>query len=156
MRLPRRAAGDSIAVAAVGVADTLATWLQGSAAALPQGVHGATQTTRLSRADGRISADATAEFALRMWRAYQPWPGVWVEIPGVVDRLILSRVGSIENDPPVAPGLLEVRDGALLLGLAGGTLNLERVTPAGGKSMTGEEFARGRQEELAARGRIAE
>ena len=143
-------------LAAVGVADILATWLQGSAAALPQGVNGATQTTRLSRADGRISADATAEVALRMWRAYQPWPGVWVEIPGVVDRLILSRVGSIENDPPVAPGLLEVRDGALLLGLAGGTLNLERVTPAGGKSMTGEEFARGRQEELAARGRIAE
>jgi hypothetical protein len=30
------------------------------------------------------------------------------------------------------------------------------VTPAGGKSMTGEEFARGRQGELAAHGRIAE
>ena len=143
-------------LAAAGVADTLSTWLQGSAAALPQGVNGATQTSRLSRADGRISAHASAEIALRMWRAYQPWPGVWVEIPGVVDRLILSSLNSIENGPPIAPGLLEVRDGALLLGLAGGTLNLERVTPAGGKSMTGEEFARGRQEELAARGRIAE
>ena len=143
-------------LAAAGIADTLWNWLQGSAAALPQGVNGATQTTRLSRADGRVSARASAEGALRMWRAYQPWPGVWIEIPGVVDRLILSSLKSIESGPPVAPGRLEVRDGALLLGLAGGTLNLERVTPAGGKSMTGEEFARGRQEELAAHGRIAE
>lgn len=143
-------------LAAAGIADTLWNWLQGSAAALPQGVNGATQTTRLSRADGRVSARASAEGALRMWRAYQPWPGVWIEIPGVVDRLILSSLKSIESGPPVAPGRLEVRDGALLLGLAGGTLNLERVTPAGGKSMTGEEFVRGRQEELAAHGRIAE
>ena len=143
-------------LAAVGVADTLATWLQGSEAGLPQGGDGATQTTRLARADGRVSARTSAQMALRMWRAYQPWPGLWVEIPGVVDRLILSSVGSIEGGAPVAPGLLEVRDGALLLGLAGGTLNLDRVTPAGGKSMTGGEFARGRQGELAAHGRIAE
>lgn len=143
-------------LAAVGVADTLSTWLQGSEAALPQGVDDATQSSRLTRADGRVSAHTTAEMALRMWRAYQPWPGVWVEVPGVVDRLILSSVGSIEGGAPVAPGLLEVRDGSLLLGLAGGTLILDRVTPAGGKSMTGEEFARGRQVELAARGRIAE
>lgn len=43
-------------LAAVGVADTLATWLQGSEAADPQGVVGATQTKRLARADGRIGA----------------------------------------------------------------------------------------------------
>jgi hypothetical protein len=35
-------------------------------------------------------------------------------------------------------------------------VRLDRVTPAGGKSMTGGEFARGRQGELAAHGRIAE
>jgi methionyl-tRNA formyltransferase len=94
--------------------------------------------------------------ALRMWRAYQPWPGVWVEIPGVADRLILSGVSAVEGGALVAPGVLELRDDTLLLGLAGGTIRLDRVTPAGGKSMTGGEFARGRQGELAARGRIAE
>lgn len=143
-------------LAAVGIADTLATWLQGSDAARPQGVDGATQTTRLARADGRIGAGTTAELALRMWRAYQPWPGVWVEIPGVVDRLILSSVSPAKGGVSVAPGGLELHDGTLLLGLVGGTLRLDRVTPAGGKSMTGGEFARGRQGELAAHGRIAE
>ena len=143
-------------LAAVGIANTLATWLQGSETAAPQGVDGATQTTRLARADGRIGAGTTAELALRMWRAYQPWPGVWVEIPGVADRLILSSVSPAEGGAAVAPGALELRDEALLLGLAGGTIRLDRVTPAGGKSMTGGEFSRGRQGELAAHGRIAE
>ncbi len=143
-------------LAAVGVADTLVTWLQGSEAAAPQGVDGATQTKRLSRADGRVGAGMSYEVALRMWRAYQPWPGVWVEIPGLVDRLILSSLGAVEGEAPVAPGALELRDETLLLGLVGGTLRLDRVIPAGGKSMTGGEFARGRQEELAAHGRIAE
>ena len=143
-------------LAAVGIANTLATWLQGSETAAPQGVDGATQTTRLARADGRIGAGTTAELALRMWRAYQPWPGVWVEIPGVADRLILSSVSPAEGGAAVAPGALELRDDTLLLGLAGGTIRLDRVTPAGGKSMTGGEFSRGRQGELAAHGRIAE
>ncbi len=143
-------------LAAVGVADTLATWLLGSEAARPQGADGATQTTRLGRADGRIGAGTHCELALRMWRAYQPWPGVWIEVPGLVDRLILLSVGVAEGGAPVAPGGLELHDGALLLGLTGGTLRLDRVTPAGGKSMTGGEFARGRQAELAAHGRIAE
>jgi methionyl-tRNA formyltransferase len=143
-------------LAAVGVANTLATWLQGSDTAVPQGVDGATQTTRLARADGRIGAGTTAELAMRMWRAYQPWPGVWVEIPGVADRLILPSVSPAEGGALVAPGALELREDTLLLGLAGGTIRLDRVTPAGGKSMTGGEFVRGRKGELAARGRIAE
>jgi len=143
-------------LAAVGIADMLATWLRGGEAAVPQDVDGATQTTRLSRADGRVGAQTSYQTALRMWRAYQPWPGLWVEIPGVVDRLILSSVSTVEEGPTVAPGALELRDETLLLGLVGGTVRLDRVTPAGGKSMTGGEFARGRQGELAARGRIAE
>ncbi len=143
-------------LAAVGISDTLATWLRGSEAAAPQGVDGATQTTRLTRADGRVSARTSAEVALRMWRAYQPWPGVWVEIPGVVDRLILSSISAVEGDASLTAGALELRDDALLLGLTWGTVRLDRVTPAGGKSMTGGEFARGRQGELAAHGRIAE
>jgi methionyl-tRNA formyltransferase len=143
-------------LAAVGVANTLATWLRGSEAAAPQGVDGATQTARLTRADGRVSARTSAEVALRMWRAYQPWPGVWVEIPGVADRLILSGISAVEGGTSLAAGALELRDDALLLGLTGGTVRLDRVTPAGGKIMTGGEFARGRQGELAAHGRIAE
>ena len=143
-------------LAAVGIADTLATWLQGGGSAVPQGADGATQTTRLGRADGRVGAETPYQTALRMWRAYQPWPGIWVEVPGVVDRLILSGVSAAEGGPVVDPGALELRDDTLLLGLAGGTVRLDRVIPAGGKSMTGGEFARGRQADLAAHGRIAE
>ena len=143
-------------LAAIGVADTLATWLQGSEAATPQNVVGATQTTRLTRADGRIGAETPLATALRMWRAYQPWPGVWVEVPGVAERLILSDVSAAEGAVALTPGRLELQGGALLLGLQGGTLRLDRVTPTGGKSMTGGEFARGRQAELAAHGRITQ
>ena len=143
-------------LAANGVADALATWLQGSEAATPQSGVGATQTTRLARADGRIGAETPVEMALRMWRAYQPWPGVWVEAPGVADRLILSDISAAGGAVALAPGRLELQGGALLLGLQGGTLRLDRVTPSGGKIMTGGEFARGRQAELAAHGRITQ
>lgn len=141
---------------AESIPETLASWVQGGEEARPQGDSEATLTKRLTRADGRVGAGTTAERAMRMWRAYQPWPGVWIEIPGSVGRVILSNVSLMEEDLSIPPGHLVVREGALLLGLAGGALNLERVTPAGGTNMTGEAFARGRKDELAAHGRISE
>ena len=143
-------------LAAAGVADTLATWVRGSEAARPQPAAGATLTARLTRADGQIRSTTPIEIALRMWRAYQPWPGVWIACPGLTERLILSSVRAAEVREPVDPGRLEVRDGGLLLGLPGGALHLEQVIPAGGTAMSGVEFARGRTAELAAHGRISE
>lgn len=142
-------------LAAQHVSETLADWIEGEAVAHPQSAEGATQTVRLARPDGRIGAATQFDLALRMWRAYQPWPGVWIEIPGVADRLILSNVSREAGVAVRAYGTLELLGEALLLHLEGGTLRLDRVTPAGSRSMSGGEFARGRRGELAAHGRIA-
>lgn len=143
-------------LAAAGIADTMASWLQADTSGTTQDEAKATQTRRLTRADGRVGRQTSCEMAQRMWRAFQPWPGIWIEIPGVVDRLILSSISPADRGVLVDPGELAVRGDALLLGLVGGAIRLERVTPAGGKSMSGGEFARGRQRDLAAHGRIGE
>lgn len=144
------------ALAAVRIGETLDAWVRGEAAARPQTSEGATVTRRLTRGDGRIGAGTDCTLALRMWRAYQPWPGLWVELVGVGERLILNVVSDAASSTPPAPGLLATVDGALHLGLPGGAIRLDRVTPAGGRTMSGEEYARGREGGPASRGRIAE
>ncbi|NBO51902.1 MAG: hypothetical protein EBU83_00480 [bacterium] len=143
-------------LAADGVSDTLATWIHGGGESHPQATVGVTQTHRITREDGRIGALTPKERALRMWRAYQPWPGIWIEWPRIGNRIRLDVVGDAEHAAALPPGSLTVRDKRLLLLLPGGALELERVTPANGRSMTGAEFARGRQADLETRGRIAE
>lgn len=144
------------ALAAAGIGDTLDAWVRGAAVALPQAADGATVTRRLSRRDGRIGAGTDRALAMRMWQAYQPWPGVWVELLGADERLILNAVSDAASSTPLAPGVLATVDGALHLGLPGGAIRLDRVTPAGGRAMSGAEYARGRAGDLASRGRIAE
>lgn len=142
------------ALAAEGVPDTLAGWLQGTIPAVAQLNEGATTTGLLDRDAGRISATVSAVDAYRRWRAYQPWPGVWVEGVGIDGRLILAEVGVPVPHQGDEQGAVVLVDDLLLLVLADGALPLLHVKPAGGREMSGGAYARGRSEILSGRARI--
>ena len=112
-------------------------WLRGKVGAIAQPDEGVTVTRPLRREDGRLDPARPATELERQIRAYQPWPGSFVETP--LGRLIVWRADPRDGGPP--PGTFDEE----ALGAGGGSsLRLREVQPAGGNRMTWDAFVRGR------------
>lgn len=135
--LEARAAG----VGAGLVVKWVGPWLRGEIAATPQPSEGATLTRPLRRDDGRLDPSRAASELARQVRAYQPWPGSFVET--VAGRLIVWGASVDETAEAEAPGSFGPGP-ELRLATAEGWLALNEVQPAGGRRMSGAEFLRGR------------
>ena len=106
----------------------------------------ATMTRPLSREDGRLDPTKPAVELARQVRAYQPWPGAYLET--VVGRLLIWRAEDIADaigeDSGYPVGTL-VADGAgLAIATPAGRLRLLEVQPAGKGRMDGTALRRGR------------
>jgi methionyl-tRNA formyltransferase len=116
----------------------LGPWLRGEIEARPQPAHGATLTRPLRREDGRIDVSKPSLELERQVRAYQPWPGSFVDTAD--GRLVVWSASPGRSGGP-APGVLDERG----LGVGDGErLWLVEVQPAGGKRMPWDDFLRGR------------
>jgi methionyl-tRNA formyltransferase len=143
-----RLAGDEVApdlearLAAIGsdlFERSIAPWLDGSLPPRPQPTEGVTLTRPLRREDGRLDLTRPAAELARQVRAYQPWPGSFVDT--AVGRLVVWS--AVPERPDAAPfaGSLD----ALGLGVGDGErLRLLEVQPAGGRRMPWDAFLRGR------------
>jgi len=143
MTLEERAAG----VAARLLTHALPEWLAGRLEARPQPREGMTLTRLLRREDGLLDPGRSAVELERQVRAYQPWPGSYIEnIKTADERLIVwkAHVSAREGDD-VAGRFVTTPDGSLAMSTGEGRLVLEEVQLAGGRKMTGAELLRGRQ-----------
>ncbi|HSH21600.1 MAG TPA: methionyl-tRNA formyltransferase [Candidatus Caenarcaniphilales bacterium] len=138
--------------------EMLEPWLLGRVEPVPQRVEGATLTRPLRREDGRLDPSQRAEVLERHVRAYQPWPGSFLETDG--DRMRVWRaapVASVERGAATPGALMPLLDrpggAGLALVTADGLLELLEVQPSGGRRMSGAELLRGRPS--LASGRIA-
>ena len=141
-------------LAADGIVRTLDRYLAGEIVPSAQPAEGVSLTRRLQRSDGEILATWKAEHAHRAWRAYRPWPGVWISLAPALERLKLDVIGAPLAGIDVPLGGLLVHEEVLLLGLKGGALPLLEVTPMGGRRMSGTALIHGRPELLAPHARI--
>ena len=115
----------------------LGPWLRGKISASPQPEAGATVTRPLRREDGRLDLRRPATELERQVRAYQPWPGSFVETD--LGRLIVWRAESANGSTP--EGTFDETG----LGAGDGSrLRLREVQPAGGNRMSWDAFVRGR------------
>ena len=132
------------ALAAELLAEALPQWLTGRLPARPQPAEGATLTRSLRRADGRLDPARPAAELERQVRAYQPWPGSFVETP--FGRLVVWRARVLPGDSPVDPGTLvpPAGDGGLALATVDGLLDILEAQPAGGRRLPVDELLRGR------------
>jgi methionyl-tRNA formyltransferase len=124
-------------VAADLLARDLGPWLRGELTATAQPTDGVTMTRPLRRDDGRLDPAMPAHELERRIRAYQPWPGCFLET--AMGRLIVWRA-ALGPGRDVPAGLLD----ATGLTTTAGTLRLIEVQPAGGKRMPWSDFVRGR------------
>ena len=120
------------AIAADLLADTLGDWLSGRVGARPQPADGVTLTRLLRREDGRLDPAKPATELECQVRAYQPWPGSFLDVGD--DRLVVWKARVVGAMPQHGLGLAT----------SNGILELVEVQPAGGRRMTAAEYARGR------------
>ncbi|MGK2851385.1 MAG: methionyl-tRNA formyltransferase [Candidatus Limnocylindrales bacterium] len=117
---------------------SLAPWTRGELDATPQTTQGATLTRPLRREDGRLDPSRPAVELARQVRAYQPWPGTFVDT--VVGRLTIWAA-----TPDDAAGQKRATFDTRGIGVGDGEhLRLIEIQPAGGRRMPWEAFVRGR------------
>lgn len=119
------------------LARSLEPWLAGGLPAVAQSPDGVVLTRPLRREDGRLDPTRPATELERQVRAFQPWPGSFVDTE--VGRLVVWKavVGPASDAPAGAfvPGGLSTARGELLL---------REVQPAGGNRMSWDALIRGR------------
>jgi methionyl-tRNA formyltransferase len=120
---------------------TIADWLAGRRPAMAQGSDGVSLTRPLRREDGRLDPSRSALELERQVRAYQPWPGSFVETPE--GRLIVHRAAVERGEPSDQPGVLEADGDGLALTTVAGRLRLVEVQLAGRRRTDAASLRRG-------------
>jgi methionyl-tRNA formyltransferase len=123
------------------IARALPEWLAGQLVARPQPVEGVTLTRPLRRQDGLLDPKRSAEEFERQVRAFQPWPGSYIET--AAGRLIVWRADVCPNEPGDSPETIVTQSDGLALSTASGRLRLDEVQLAGKRRVTGAELRHG-------------
>ena len=94
-------------IAADLLADNLGPWIGGEVVARPQPAEGASLTRTLRREDGRLDPQRPASALERQVRAYQPWPGSFVDAP--TGRIVVWAGHVLPSEPGRPPGHIRRR-----------------------------------------------
>jgi methionyl-tRNA formyltransferase len=106
----------------------------------PQPEEGVTYAEKIDPAERRLDPARPASELERIVRAFTPAIGAFLELE---DGERLAVEAARVADVGVDPGAVVSDDGRLLVGCAGGALELLRVRPAGGRSMPAADYLRG-------------
>lgn len=99
-------------------------------------------TEKLSREDGELNFNQSAEILFRQFKAFQPWPGVATSYEGkrlkILDMELSSEV--------LEPGKVKCAKNGFFLGSSDGSLFIKQIQPEGKSSMHADAFTRGHSE----------
>ena len=118
---------------------TLPDYLSGKLSPAPQPEAGVTYAPMIKKEEGRLDFTQAAESLERRVRAFNPWPGAFMDFNGTPLKIHRARV---EMGLADAGERLVVQDQPAV-GAGGGVLLLEEVQPAGKKAMSGKAFLAG-------------
>lgn len=119
--------------------ETLPDYLSGKLQPVPQPEEGATYASMMKKEEGRLDFTNDVNELERRVRAFNPWPGAFMEFDGTLLKVHRTHVelGGAE----VGQRLIVQNQPAV--GARGGLLILDEVQPAGKKSMNGKAFLAG-------------
>ena len=129
--------------------ETLPAYLEGRISPQVQDEQIATYAPMLKKEDGALDFQKPAAELARQVRAYDPWPGTFLEWNGQPVKVLRAHAvpeARINWDTPLEPGE-KLRSGNLpAVKTAEGLLILDALQPAGKKPQTGAEFLNGARE----------
>lgn len=133
---------DALAVDGAGLlAEVVDGIAAGSLRPVPQSGE-VTLAPKLSIDDARVDWAAPADRVAARIRGVTPEPGAWALLGG--ERFKVHEVAIAHGAPPLAPGALAERRGAVLAGTATDPLELVVVQPPGKRAMPAADWWRGR------------
>jgi methionyl-tRNA formyltransferase len=119
--------------------ETLPGYISGKIIPQPQPEEGATYAPMLKKEDGQLDFTADVNELERRVRAFNPWPGTFMDFDGTVLKIHRAHVAAGNES---AGKRLIVQDQPAV-GARGGILILDEVQPAGKKPMSGKSFLAG-------------
>jgi methionyl-tRNA formyltransferase len=119
--------------------ETLPDYLSGKLTPTPQPAEGVTYAPMLKKEEGQLDFTHDVHELERRVRAFNPWPGAFMDFDGAPLKVHRARVEA--EDASVGQRLIYQNQPAV--GARGGILILEEVQPAGKKSMSGRSFLAG-------------
>ncbi len=119
--------------------ETLPRYISGELRPQPQNDSEATYAPMLKKEDGLLDFTLSAGELARRVRAFNPWPGAFMNFDGTL--LKIHRAHAEAGEASVGRRLI-VR-GQAAVGARGGVLILDEVQPAGKKPMSGTSFLSG-------------
>ncbi len=119
--------------------ETLPDYLSGKLQPVPQPEEGATYASMMKKEEGRLDFTNDVYELERRVRAFNPWPGAFMEFDGILLKVHRTHVEL--GDVEVGQRLIVQNQPAV--GARGGLLILDEVQPAGKKSMNGKAFLAG-------------
>ncbi|HET9589978.1 MAG TPA: methionyl-tRNA formyltransferase [Anaerolineales bacterium] len=121
--------------------ETLPDYLSGKITPKPQPEEGVTYAPMLKKEEGRLDFTRPAEELERRVRAFNPWPGAFMDFNGAL--LKVHRAHAVAEAGNVQAGERLVYRDQPGVGAGGGLLILDEVQPAGKKPMSGKSFLAG-------------
>lgn len=131
---------------------TLPSWCAGEIEPYEQNHTAATLTKILTKEDGEIKTEHSAEYIERMIRSFSPWPGAYMHLhakdgASMKLKIIRARIVSCEADH-IPLTLFSTEHKELCLATHDKCLVLEVVQPEGKNPMSGHAFYLGHQSKL--------
>jgi len=116
---------------------TIPEYISGKLKPIPQNHSNATFTKIIKKEDGLITKNKTAEQVFNMWRAYQPWPGIYLE-SGI--KLLDIALADLKN----SSAKLFTENKNLYLSCANNSvIKINRLQPPGKNPMSAQNFING-------------
>jgi len=127
---------------------TLKLFASGAIHPQPQDPAKATVTKLLQKEDGKIHWEQSAKTLERLWRAYEPWPGMWTTWTrkGKTLRLLLKNVSVVAKSCETPGRVHTTKEGDLFVETGDGYLEIHHLQPEGKSIMSAEAFVRGHRD----------
>ena len=119
--------------------ETLPDYVSGKIVPQPQPEEGATYAPMLKKEEGKLDFTRDVIELERQVRAFNPWPGAFMDFDGVLLKIHKAHVAT--GNAPAGQRLVYQDQPAV--GARGGILIINEVQPAGKKSMSGKSFLAG-------------
>jgi methionyl-tRNA formyltransferase len=100
---------------------------------------GATYAAKLTKDEGLLDWNLSADELERKIRALNPWPGVWFDYKGERIRVLEAEVAHLQVEGKVG----EILDEQLTVACGKYSLRLLKVQKAGGRALQAREFLNG-------------
>ena len=99
-----------------------------------------TYAPMITKEDGFLNPDKSADELERQIRAFYPWPGAFIEIDGEKMKILEA---SVLQEMDTIPGERMILDGFPVLGTKNSGLQILKIQPAGRKAISGKDFLLG-------------